>query len=104
MLLFLPTLKEDDISVYSIFCENVSRFPNNAVKIFTDGSKSTNNLSGAFYVPVKEYKYSFTLNPLLSIFSAEAAAILHAIEWAIAKEFRQVVICSDSQSVLKKTM
>lgn len=99
----IPTYPSgDDASAYNIYCETLSKIPSNATKIFTDGSETSEKLSGAFYDPSKQYEYSFILNPLLSIFSAEAAAILYAVEWAISNQFTQVLICSDSQSVLRK--
>ena len=101
-IIHIPVYPQDEVSVYNTFYEYLSKIPSNAIKIFTYGSKTDEKLSGAFYVQSIKLEYSFTLNSLLRIFSAEAAAISHAMEWAIAKQASEVVICSDSQPVLKR--
>ena len=70
-----------------------------SIKIYTDGSKSEHSTSAAYYA--NGVSRGFRLHKAASIFTAEATAILKAIQYAIQLEGNsEVTICSDSLSVL----
>ena len=66
--------------------------------IYTDGSKS-NNRTGAAFVH-KNFTQSFRLSDIASIYSAELNAILAALRYTVNKQFRNVIICSDSRAAI----
>lgn len=84
----------------NLFREKIAIF-NSACIMFTDGSKLANGCTG-FSVfcedPVINIKVQ--INSLNSIFEAEAWAILRAASLIVSGKFRNVVIASDSLSVL----
>lgn len=83
-----------------IFQSIVSRF-NKYKQIYTDGSKSKNGTGMAFYIPSTQYQFSGKLPNHCSVYSAETLAIEYALKWVLqTKEFQNVVLISDSKSVL----
>lgn len=72
----------------------------NVLKIFTDGSKTSDGCGCAFYIPECNFNQTFTLNKDTSIYTAESVAILEALRYG-SNLRRNMVIYSDSQSVLK---
>lgn len=72
----------------------------NHICIFTDGSKMGSGVGGAYYVPGSEVSYKFNLNPLCSVYTAEACAIKEALGWALQSATSNVAVFSDSMSVL----
>jgi len=70
--------------------------------VFTDGSKSTNFVSCAY--SIEENISSHRLHSKLSIFSAEAFAILKALEEMMHHNSKNFIIYTDSQSVLNSLL
>ena len=72
---------------------------NNFISVFTDGSKTEQNVSAAAIINFETIKTNLPKHA--SIFTAEATAILTAIEYIQSKALRKCVIFSDSLSCLK---
>lgn len=72
----------------------------NCTHIFTDGSKTSNNVGGAYYIPERNISHVFRLNTTCTVYTAEAYAIKSALEWSLQSASSDVLICSDSMSVL----
>lgn len=73
----------------------------NAEYIYTDASKSSLGCGCAFFLPEKQVKKKFKLNPNFSIFSAEAIAILESLLYINSDtNSKYSIIMSDSLSVL----
>lgn len=68
--------------------------------IYTDGSKSSEGVASAYCIPSIEYFQGIKLNNECSIYTAEAYAIVSALQWALDFDASNVVIISDSKSVL----
>lgn len=68
--------------------------------IYTDGSKSSENTTCAIYVPDYGVEQSYSLDPLSTIFSAEAVAIVQGLKWALQSSVSNIAICTDSLSVI----
>ncbi len=71
------------------------------VTIFTDGSKNDNSVGCAFIIPNVGVEAEFSLNPVSSIFTAEAVAILEALKMIETFNFSKTLIVTDSKSVLQ---
>jgi len=84
------------------FLELSAPFRENAVSFYTDGSKlDTDHSSGVgVYSPDFNLRITHRLPPETSIFSAEAWAILLAIDASSDFKCTKTVIFSDSKSVL----
>ena len=67
--------------------------------IYTDGSKQEGKIG--FAMTTAHLDYNRRLPDHLSIFTAEAIALLAAVKICIHKKLRNIVICSDSKSVLQ---
>lgn len=72
----------------------------NGLIIYTDASKNNEGTGTAFFVKNTNVGKTFTLQDC-SIFTAEAAGIMKALEYATEGEYQKVAILSDSLSVLK---
>lgn len=72
----------------------------NATIIFTDGSKGADGCGCAFYNLANKQGRGFKLDTFCSIFTAEAVAIWEALKYANDNNLKDVVIMSDSRSVL----
>lgn len=77
----------------------LSRFPY-TLNIFTDGSKTKEGVGGAFYIPSLDFSYKFKLDPLCSVYTAEAFAIDKALQWALDNTVQDILVLSDAKSVL----
>ena len=76
----------------------------NYIEIYTDGSKleSPTAVGAAFWIPKMNVVGKYKLYPEVSVFVAEAYAILKALEFAESMEDHEdILICSDSMSVLE---
>lgn len=67
-------------------------------QIFTDGSK-LHNFTGCAVVTTED-AFQYKLSPDCTIFTAEAIAILKALEYVESSKSQKSIICSDSYSVL----
>ena len=64
---------------------------NTALKIYTDGSKSTTGLVAAsFYIPELNIQQNFRLSNNISVYSSEMVAIRCCMEWIISNEGNEV--------------
>lgn len=70
-------------------------------KIFTDGSKSSLGVGYACLIPDSKHKILRKLPKEASIFTAEAYAILEALESIESQNIKAALILSDSKSVLQ---
>ncbi|CAF4868449.1 unnamed protein product [Rotaria socialis] len=80
------------------------RFPN-YIEIYTDGSKTSNYVGAAIYIPSRSITVNWQLNAQHSIVAAELFAIKQAMQWiwegySSYEESSQFVILSDSLSSL----
>lgn len=76
----------------------------NFVKIYTDGSKTLDRTSFAFYDSFLKIGKVFNCNQSFSIFSAEILAIVYALDYLLQNCYethKRVLILSDSMSALQ---
>ena len=71
----------------------------NYVEVYTDGSKDGNRVGFAAHTPYGNRKKA--LHGKSSIFTAEAHAILSALEWMKVSGSRKYIVFSDSKSCLQ---
>lgn len=71
----------------------------NHIKIFTDGSVGEDGVGSAFVIPELGIEQRFLLPPV-SVFTAEALAILLALNFILTNPQGLWVICSDSRAAL----
>lgn len=73
-----------------------------AVPVFTDGSKDpgTGRTGFAFRIPTMDVYVKRRTSDHLSVYTVEMLAIASALQWAEESQIREVVLCSDSCSVL----
>ena len=82
--------------------DNIKNDLQDATSVYTDGSKSPEGVGCAFYIRDIKYGESFRINSNSSIFSAEAYAIIQALDYIISnKTASHVLIFSDSMSCLQ---
>ena len=74
----------------------MARYPDSTF-LYTDGSKTIDGVGFAFVHGSRCFRYK--LPNFCSIFTAKAAAILRALEYAEQQRLYKCVICTDSQSV-----
>lgn len=75
---------------------------NNPYSIYTDASKTISGCGCAFFCPIDNIQKSFRLSNEHTIFTAEAFAIMKAVEYFLENCSSTVgVICSDSLSVIR---
>ncbi|CAH2004725.1 unnamed protein product [Acanthoscelides obtectus] len=77
---------------------SICNSPNDYKHIFTDASKSSSGSGCGFYVVDDDFSAKFKLPYLFSIFSAEAMAIIQALQYIQFNNIQKAVIFSDSQS------
>ncbi len=79
---------------------------NHCLKIYTDGSKDpvSNRIASAVVIPELNYTISKRITDNLLVYSAEMIAIMLAFQWVENLNHKNVVICSDSYSVLTSIM
>lgn len=72
-------------------------------QIYTDGSKTDNNVSMAIYIPYLKTGHGVKLPEQMSIFSAEGLAIFAALQFVEEKvqECKHWIVLTDSMSCLK---
>lgn len=82
--------------------EHIQHNWNLHLQIYTDGSKDpeSGRVSCAFYVPQLDLKCGYRISDNMSVFTAEALGILKALQWVLEARPKNVIICSDSSSVL----
>ena len=68
--------------------------------MYTDGSKSEQGVGSAVYIPSENYSKSLSLPKEASIFTAEAVAVLLAIEVAGRMPDEEYTVYTDSRSVM----
>ncbi|KAG7311010.1 hypothetical protein JYU34_003863 [Plutella xylostella] len=73
---------------------------NNLYSLYTDGSKSADRVTSAFYDPQNKSTKCFKLDSKCSIFTAESYAIYQALLYVKNIVFKNFIIFSDSLSVL----
>ena len=90
------------IDMQSMFQEYKSQNQNKSF-IYTDGSKQEHKVGFGvgFGVATAHMDYGKRLPDNLSIFTAEATALLAAVKICVIQKRNNVVICSDSKSVLQ---
>ena len=71
------------------------------LKIFTDGSLQNEGAGCAFVIPEISYYERYKLEKGTSIFSAELFALEKALEFAYQSNHENIIILSDSKSVLQ---
>ena len=71
----------------------------NKTFMYTDGSKQDHKVG--FALATAYLNYSSRLPDNLSIFTAEATALLAAVQDCVRQKRNNVIICSDSKSVLQ---
>jgi ribonuclease HI len=80
------------------FCRLRSKYPT-ATFLYTDGSKISGALGAAVHTSTRELKIKLT--PYGSIFCAELAGLLEAVQLALRHVDGNFIICSDSHSALQ---
>jgi hypothetical protein len=80
------------------FCRLRSKYPT-ATFLYTDGSKISGALGAAVHTSTRELKIK--LPPYGSIFCAELAGLLEAVQLALRHVDGNFIICSDSLSALQ---
>ena len=100
--------KTSDPQIMKIQTENfINTYYLDHTKIFTDGSKDTeSNTTGSGIVIYDKdneqiAQSEIKLDPLLSVFTAELAAIHIALKWVYTENAKKCVILSDSLSALQ---
>ena len=71
------------------------------LKIFTDGSLQNEGAGCAFVIPEISYYERYKLEKGTSIFSVELFALEKALEFAYQSNHENIIILSDSKSVLQ---
>lgn len=71
-----------------------------ALTLYTDGSKQGNLVGASFFDPCNNFAVQIKLSGVASIFTAEALAILEALKYAQTMNPSDLIIFSDSQSVV----
>ncbi|GBN66475.1 hypothetical protein AVEN_156343-1, partial [Araneus ventricosus] len=97
---FKTFIKSDTAGIIyqQIFIEHRQEY-NDFIAIYTDGSKSSDHVSFAVIFP--NTTFSFKLHPSCSVFTAEIAAVLLALEKISDCLERKFIIYTDSLSVLE---
>uniref|UniRef100_A0A1B6KR96 ribonuclease H n=1 Tax=Graphocephala atropunctata TaxID=36148 RepID=A0A1B6KR96_9HEMI len=70
-------------------------------QIYTDGSKNTDGVGSAFYIPALNVKKKFKLNKHMSSYSAELYAIYMSMKYINTLSDHQFVIFTDSQAAVR---
>lgn len=78
----------------STICENIN------YKLYTDGSKSINGVTSAYYDPQRKLTKCFKIDDNCTIFTAECYAIYQALDYLEGIQTSSVLILTDSQGVL----
>ncbi|KAL2077950.1 hypothetical protein ACEWY4_025635 [Coilia grayii] len=76
---------------------------NSCLQIYTDGSKDpeSGRVSCAFCIPQLNVKNGYRLNDNMAVFTAESMGILKALQWVVEAQAKDVVLCTDSFSLLQ---
>ncbi|CAH0773412.1 unnamed protein product [Bemisia tabaci] len=77
------------------------KFPN-YIQYYTDGGKSESYVTAVF--TINNFFKLYKLSNFASIFDAEAYAIKRAIMHSLTNNHKNIIICSDSQNVLKNLL
>ena len=95
--------KKESLPIQQLNCalENISIKWNNHLKMYTDGSKLDDGLTGAaFYIPKFKISKGYRIT-LVNIMTAELTAIILALQWIEDYLSVSVIILSDSMSALQ---
>lgn len=104
LIMFKPTILRPDFNNIPIhnnaLVKSIISNLGNYNIIFCDGSKVSNGTGCAIFIVNRNLCYKFRITDICSIFTAEAYAILQALEWVEKENANNSIIFSDSQSVL----
>ena len=93
---------KNDNNPNELFNAFIQKNYDNFKVIFTDGSRTENQVGCAAHVfNEPQFDIRCKMNDNSSIFTAEAEGIIRALNIAINNEYEKVCICSDSRSVLQ---
>nr|CAH7752179.1 unnamed protein product [Callosobruchus chinensis] len=95
----IPTYTDNTIANRCIL-QNLLNNYTEYIQVYTDGSKNESGTGCAFLIPKKTVSATYRLPDVSSIFSAEAYAIMKALDVA-SDENNKIIILSDSLSVIK---
>ena len=87
---------------FEYYLQNLVKYNNNnLIDIYTDGSKTPDNVGAAFFIPAHQVKCAFKLPTTMTIYTAECIAIRQALLYIKNKDWENIAIFSDSYSVLR---
>ncbi|XP_046732719.1 uncharacterized protein LOC124403146 [Silurus meridionalis] len=91
-----------NVSIELIVQQYITREYDDALQVFTDGSKDpeSERAAAAVYIPAFEKKIAKRLSDQVSVFATELLAIILALQWIEEVEPERTVICSDSMAAL----
>lgn len=95
----IPKYSENHTLNRSILLQTLVEIPYQ-ITIYTDASKSHLGTGCAYFIPQENIQAKYKLPSEMSIFSAEAFAILQGIQYIISNNYKFSVILTDSLSVL----
>jgi len=87
--------------VAPVFSSHLHNIYDQFVKIYTDGSKTSERAGCGIYIADRYLRYSITINKLSSFITSELFAILHALYLAYSLKIIKVVVVTDSFSSLQ---
>ena len=89
-------------TILEITNDHISSNYSEHLKIYTDGSKDTNQtVAAAMVIPSKNVTIKKRLSNKLSIYAAELIAIQYALNWTLVNRPQKVAVLSDSLSALQ---
>ena len=102
---YIKSKKDENINITTSLAKtHIHERYQNHLQVFTDGSVlNDNNVGAAFAIPTLKVERSFYLGSNLSIFTAELAGIMMALEYILSLPMTilRIVMLVDSQSVLQ---
>lgn len=87
-----------DTVAQQLFNEKIYTKYNDFVHVYTDGSKTENNVSSGIVIPQFQYSKGYKIHPCCSILYAELFGILKAIEYLRENHINKSIIFTDSLS------
>jgi len=87
--------------VAPVFSSHLHNLYDQFVKIYTDGSKTSERAGCGVYIADRNLRYSITINKLSSSINSELFAILHVLYLAYSLKIIKVVVATDSLSPLQ---
>lgn len=95
----IPVYSENLLISTNILRNILSKFINPTL-IYTDASKSEEGNGCAFFISLEGKEFKFKLQQNFSVFTLEAIAIYEALKYLEGKNLNEIVILSDSFSVI----